>query len=68
MEKKFFDKNGKEIKAGMTIYFGTETSGSCIPVVLHEGRLCLDFYTSYAPLEEIDPSDGVIEYDPEEDD
>lgn len=66
MAKRYFDKNGKEIKAGMTVYFGTKYSGSCLPVVLHEGRLCFDDF-SYVPLDEVDVSDGIIEYDPEVD-
>lgn len=70
MAKRYFDKNDKEIKAGMSVYFGSKTSGNCIPVVLHEGRLCFDsgiFTSHYVPLDDIDPSDGIIEYDPEVD-
>lgn len=67
MVKRYFDKTGKEIKAGMTIYFGTPTSGSCIPVVQHKDRLCFDDWgSSFIPLDDIDLSDCVIEYDPEE--
>ena len=66
MTKRYFDKTGKEIKPGMTVYFGSSVSGSCVPVVLHEGRLC--FYTNdYVPLDDVDPSNGIIEYDPEVD-
>lgn len=64
MYKKFFDKTGREIKAGMSIYFDFGTSGTCIPVKMHEGRLCFD-NGSYVPLDEVDLSNGVIEYDPE---
>lgn len=70
MNKTYFDKNGKEIKAGMTIYLGTETDGTCIPVVLHDGCLCFDvgfFSHRYVSLDAINPSDGIIQYDPEVD-
>ena len=68
MTQKYFDKHGKEIKAGMSIYFGySEYSGNYIPVVLHEGCLCFfDGSHSYIPLEDIDLSNSVINYDPEE--
>lgn len=69
MSKKYFDKNGREIKAGMTIYSGNKISGSCVPVVLHEGCLCLDFCfgcANYVPLSAVDLSNSIVCYDPEE--
>lgn len=67
MLKKYFDGTGKEIKPGMSIWFGSETVGNCIPVVLYEGRMCFDNgFNEYIPLDDIDLSNCIIEYDPEE--
>ena len=67
--KKYFDKTGKEIKPGMSIYFGSETSGTCLPVVLHKRQLCFDMYANeYMPLDDVNLSNGIINYDPEKED
>ncbi len=66
--KRYFDRNGQEIREGMTIYLGDENSGVGLPIRKQDGKL--GAYVTYPkeefiPLNRIDFQESVIMYVPQ---
>lgn len=48
------DRYGKEIKAGDKLLFVYPTSESCLPVIENDGKLGIDNFGVFIPLESVD--------------